>query len=109
MQTEEITRKCDSCKEPVSIDASKCPHCRSRQLTTRGKIAVVTLLGIICLPLTYVGLQVAWAQGVPSGFAEGIGLGIVLAIALIGPLFILLGIGGYAQRREAIREANPQS
>lgn len=106
MNTEDVKQKCDSCKEPVSIDATKCPHCRSRQLTNRTMIAITIVIGIVGLPFSYVALPVAFDQGIPSGFLEGIGTGLVWAIVLMGPLLILIGIGAYAQRRNAIKEAD---
>lgn len=105
MNTEDIKRKCDSCKEPVSIDASKCPHCRSRQLTSRGAIATAILIGIIGLPFSYAALPVVFDHGMPSGPLEGVGTGLGLGIGIFGPVLILIGIGAYLQRRKAIKEA----
>jgi len=105
MNTEDITRKCDSCKEPVSIDASKCPHCQSQQLMTRGIIAMNIALGLAGLPFTYAILPIAWDRGIPNGFIEGIGTGLTWLFVVLGPLFLLVGLGAYIQRRNAIQEA----
>jgi len=108
MNTEDITRKCDSCKEPVSIDASKCPHCQSQQLMTRGRIAATTILGLVGLPFTYAALPIALDRGIPNGFAEGIGTGLAWGVTVLGPLFLLVGFGAYIQRRNAIKEAKQE-
>lgn len=109
MDTEDVTRKCDSCKEQVSIDATKCPHCRSTQWTSRSAIAITTILGLIGLPFTYTGTSVAIERGIPNGAAEGIVTGLPLGIAVIGPLFLLVALGAYIQRKEAIDEAKKSS
>jgi len=106
MNTEDITRKCDLCKEPVSIDALNCPHCQSQQLTTRGIIAATIILGLVGLPFTYAILPIAWDRGIPNGLIEGVGTGLTWVVAVLGPLFLLVGFGAYLQRRNAIEEAN---
>lgn len=104
MDTEDVKRKCDSCKETVSIDAIECPHCGSRQLTSKMMISLLAVLGIMGLPFSYVVFPVALDFGVPSGI-EGIAVGIAWGIVLIGPLLLLISVGAYNQRREAVQEA----
>ena len=98
------TTTCHACKEPVSIDATVCPHCGARQATARSTIAVTAVAGILLLPVTYVFIPAALSYGVPTGLAEGIAAGLAWGIALLGPLALLVALGGYQQRREARRE-----
>ena len=104
VESSEVKRKCDSCKEPVSINASKCPHCGSTQLTSRFAIVAAAITGFAGLPFTYVLFPIALDMGIPSGF-EAIAVGIAWAIILIGPLMLIVAIGAYQQRKEAIKQA----
>jgi hypothetical protein len=49
------------------------------------------------LPISYVSIPVAIDAGL------GIAAGVFWAIVLIGPVFILIALGGYIKRREAIQ------
>jgi len=102
--TDDPTTTCHSCKEPVSIDATVCPHCGARQATARSTIAVTASIGLFLLPVTYVFVPAALSYGVPSGFAEGVAAGFAWGFALLGPFALLVALGGYQQRREARRE-----
>lgn len=105
MATKEATRKCDSCRESVSVNATKCPHCNSAQLTSRRVITLTTIIGLLGLPFTYIALPIALSYGLPTGIAEGVGVGIVWGVAIVGPLFLFVALGGYVNRRGAVQNA----
>jgi hypothetical protein len=52
----EKTKKCRSCKMEIAFDATKCPHCRTRQPSRLGKIVGIGLSVFIAL-LIIIGLS----------------------------------------------------
>lgn len=83
----------------------KCPHCRTRQLTNLPIIIALATIGIVLLPITWITFPVAWSFGLPNGFIEGFVLGIAWGIVLVGPILLLIALGGYGKRREALNKA----
>lgn len=72
-------------------------------------IAAFAILGVLLLPVTYFGVPAALSQPIPITIGGKIGYGIAWAIVLLGPLFLLMAVGSYVQRREAITGKTPFS
>lgn len=90
--------RCDTCDEPISTNASKCPHCGERVMT-KPMAYVMIGLGALLLPITYTSGTEALAHS--AGFLRGVYIG----IALLPPIIILLGVGMYQQRTEQLADA----
>lgn len=76
---------CGNCREPISPEASTCPHCRAQLSTGKGGAFFFIIIGLL---LTGTGLMIAW--NMYSGeYAVTLG-NILKAIAVTGiGLFLL--------------------
>lgn len=101
--TAQIKTDCDTCKEAISIEAKKCPHCGQRQWTSKGRVYLLLAGGVVLLPLTAIELPVFFEYGIgATGF-------IALFLAMIGPVLIMAGIQNWKRRTDLIKSHSSDS
>lgn len=101
MSGETATLDCDQCKEPIRVDASKCPHCGASVVTT-GKVIGMMVACVFLIPIASFVAYSILAPTIPL-FSEDIDLLWMTGILFIGVEGILLLV--YRQRKTEVATA----
>jgi len=101
MSDERPTISCDHCDEPVSIEASRCPHCQG-SLATEGKIIGYMLAMLVLVPIAAVAAYVFMAIVFPPIAADVSLVWLIPAIIVLSEVALVIM---YRNRKQKVEQA----